>query len=181
MYPIEFYNYWLSLGTLLLQVVGAAFLVLFFLQKKYPDLREVAAGLAKHGLLIAFLLTLAGSALTLFYSEVLGIAPCSLCWLQRVFLYPQVVLFAVALWKKDTRVADYSIGLSALGGIIALYQHYLQMGGTSVVPCPATADKAVDCGVRFLFEFNYITFPLMAATLFGFLIVLMLFVRSRHG
>ena len=177
MYPVETINYWLSLGTIAMQVAGVVLLIVYFLRKRFPDLEDIARMLGTWGLALAFLTTLAGSALTLFYSEILGIAPCSLCWLQRVFLYPQVVLFALAIWKKDSRAADYSIALSLLGFVVALYQHYLQMGGTSLVPCPATADKAVDCSVRFLFEFNYITFPLMAATLFAFLIVLMLFVR----
>src|SRR4051812_46409724 len=118
MYPIEFYNYWLSLGTLILQVVTIAFFALYFLRSKFPDLEDVADMLRKWGLPIALALTIAGSALTLFYSEVLGIAPCSLCWLQRIFLYPQVVLFAIAYWKKDRNVALYSIALSILGGIV---------------------------------------------------------------
>jgi len=99
---------------------------------------------------------------------------------QRVFLYPQIFSFIVALSKQDRRIADYSIALSVPGFVIALYQHYLQMGGTSVIPCPATADKAVDCAVRFLFEFGYITYPLMAATAFAFLIITMLFVRKAN-
>jgi disulfide bond formation protein DsbB len=179
MYPIEFYNYWLAVGTLVMQIVGVALLVLFFLRKKFPDLEDVAALLEKWGLWKAFTLALIGVAITLLYSEILGIAPCGWCWVQRVFLYPQLVLFAVALWKNDRRIADYSIALSVFGGAVALYQHYLQMGGTSVLPCPATASQAVDCSVRFLFEFNYITFPLASFTLFAFLIVLMLFVRHR--
>src|SRR5437763_1991863 len=105
MYPIEFYNYWLSVGTLILQLVTFAFLALYFLRKKFTDLEDIAEMLRKWGIPVAFFLVLAGSALTLFYSEVLGIAPCSLCWLQRVFLYPQVVLFAIAWWKKDRNVA----------------------------------------------------------------------------
>ena len=180
MYPIEFYNYWLSVGTVLMQVVGVGFLALYFLRKKFPDLNDIALLLEKWGLWKAFALTLAGSALTLFYSEILGISPCGWCWVQRVFLYPQIVLFALAIWKKDRRIADYSIAMSIFGGAAALYQHYLQMGGTAVIPCPATATQAVDCSVRFLFEFGYITFPLMSFSLFAFLIVLMLFVRERR-
>ena len=75
-------------------------------------------------------------------------------------------------------VACYSIALSILAGSAALYPHYLQMGGTSVLPCPASG--AGDCAQRIIFEFGYITLPLMAATLFAFLIVLMLFVRRRQ-
>ena len=189
MYPIEFYNYWLSVGTILMQIVGVGFLALYFLRTRFPDLNDIGVLLEKWGMWKAFVLALAGSALTLFYSEILGIAPCGWCWIQRVFLYPQVVLFAVALWKCRTPgvlhvrrdIADYSIALSIFGAAAALYQHYLQMGGTSVIPCPATAAQAVDCSVRFLFEFGYITFPLMSFSLFAFLIVLMLFVREKRN
>ena len=174
---METLNYWLALGTMAMQIVSVAFLALFFARKKFPDLEDIATFLGRWGLWIGLLLTFGASAMTLYYSEVLGITPCGWCWVQRVFLYPQVVLFAIALWKKDHNVALYSIWLSVFGATAALYQHYLQMGGTSIIPCPATAGQATDCAVRFLFEFNYITFPLMAATLFGFLIVLMLFVR----
>ena len=179
MYPVETINYWLALATLLLQIVGVAFLALFFLRKKFPDIEGVAAFLGKRGLRIGLLLTLGGIVSSLFYSEILGIAPCGLCWLQRVFLYPQALLFAVAIWKKDRSVVDYSIALSIFGGVVALYQHYLQMGGTNVLPCPAVAAKAVDCAVRFLFEFGYITFPLMSFSVFAFLIVILLFVRDH--
>jgi len=174
---VETINFLLALGTLALQIAGVAFLALFFLRKSIPDLEDVASLVGKWGLWLGLLLSLGGSALTLVYSEIFGLAPCGLCWLQRVFLYPLVFLFALAIWKKDNRIADYVIALSSLGAFVALYQHYLQMGGGSLLPCPATATEAIDCGVRFVFEFGYITFPLMSATLFAFIIVLMLFVR----
>ncbi len=175
MLPVETLNYLLALGVLAMQIVGAGFLVLYFLQKRFTDLQDIAGLLSRWGIWIAFLLTLGATVMTLYYSEILGFAPCGWCWVQRVFLWPQVVLFAVALWKNDRTIADYSIGFSVLGAIAAFYQHYLQMGGQALVPCPASG--ASDCAQRFMFEFGYITFPLMAATLFGFLIVLMLFVR----
>ena len=176
---IESINYWLSLATLLLQIIGIAFLALFFLRKRFPDLSPIAEFLENRGLWIGLALTLGGIISSLFYSEILGIAPCGLCWLQRVFLYPQAILFAVAIWKKSRDIADYSIALSIFGGVVALYQHYLQMGGANVLPCPAVATQAADCSVRFLFEFGYITFPLMSFTVFAFLIIVMLFVRER--
>lgn len=177
---IESINYWLALATLVMQIVGVAFLALFFLRKKFPDLEPIALFLSDWGLWIGFLITLGGVILSLFYSEILGIAPCGLCWLQRVFLYPQAILFAVAIWKQERFIVDYSIALSIFGGVVALYQHYLQMGGASLVPCPAVATQATDCAVRFLFELGYITFPLMSFSVFAFLIVLMLFVRKRE-
>ena len=173
---VETINFLLALGTLALQIAGVAFLALFFLRKSIPDLEDVASLVGKWGLWLGFLLSLGAIALSLFYSEILGVLPCGLCWLQRVFLYPQALLFAVAIWKNDRSVADYSILFSIFGGVIALYQHYLQMGGASILPCPAVSTGA-DCAQRYLFEFGYITFPLMSFTIFAFLIILMLFVR----
>src|SRR3989338_8582412 len=174
---METMNYILALGTIGLQLFTVAFLLLFFLRKKFPLLHGVADFLSDWGLSIGFLLSAAAAALTLYYSDVLGILPCGWCWFQRVALYPQVILFGLALWKQEKSIADYSIVLSIFGLAIALYQHYLQMGGHGVLPCPETG--AGDCGQRFMWEFGYITFPLMAASLFVFLIVLMLFVRKR--
>lgn len=180
MWDVAAIDQWLGIGTLAMQIVGVAFLAVLFLKNKFPDLRDVAAQIAKWGMWIGFLLSLGGSAMTLFYSEILGFAPCGLCWLQRVFLYPIVVLLGIALWKRDRGIADYVIGLSIVGGLVALYQHYLQMGGADVLPCPATISQSADCASRFFFEFGYITFPFMAATLFAFLIILMVFARRSN-
>jgi len=179
---VETINFLLALATLAMQIISIAFLVVFFLRNASAswrtDLEDVASFLRKWGLSLAFLFSLGGVILSLYYDS-LGFSACGLCWWQRAFLYPQVVLFGFALWKKDTGIADYSIALSIFGGTTALYQHYLQMGGGSLLPCPATATEALDCGVRFFFEFGYITFPLMSFTLFAFLIVLMLFIRGK--
>ncbi len=177
MYSVETINYILALATLAMQAVGAGLLAVYFLRARFPDLEDVGAFLTKWGLWSGLLLSLAGIALTLLYSEVIGYVPCGLCWLVRIFLYPQAILFAIALWKRDRSVADYSIVLSAFGFVVALYTHYLQMGGSSLVPCPASGVS--DCARRLVFEFGYITLPMMGVTLFALLIIMMLFVRRR--
>lgn len=181
LYNVPFLNYWLSVATLGMQLAALALLGLFIARKWVPDLDDMANFVSRWGMWLALALSLGGIALTLYYSEVLGFSPCGLCWLQRVFLYPQAILFIMAIWKRDRRAADYSIGFSVFGLIAGAYQHYLQMGGIDLIPCPATAINAsgitADCAQRFLFEFGYITFPLMGVSLFALLIVLMLFVR----
>ena len=175
---LETTNYILALGTIAIQITTVALLAVYLLRSKIPDLEDIVSLIGRWGLWKAFALSLIATALTLYYSEVLGLVPCGWCWVQRVFLWPQVILFAIALWKRDTTIALYSIWLSIFGAAAALYQHYLQMGGNSLLPCPASG--AGDCGQRFLFEFGYITFPLMAFSAFAFLIVVMLFVRARR-
>jgi len=164
-------NSFLALGTTVLQLVSIVLFVLLFTSLG----NTIKLFVGKHGIRFAFILTLAAMFLSLFYSEVLGFIPCGLCWLQRIFLYSQVVILGIASLKNDIGVVKYSIGLSTFGGFVALYQHYIQMGGSALVKCPAVTEGA-DCARRILFEFGYITFPLMSFSIFAFLIIsLMIF------
>lgn len=169
---IENLNYLVGIGTVLAQA-GTVLLVVLYIVKE-PRTQKYVGMFA---LPFAFLVTLGSVTMTLVYSDYFGLTVCWLCWYQRVALYPQLVLFTIAWLIKDTRIWLYSIALSAFGIVVSLYQHYLQMGGTSAVPCPASGG---DCAQRFLFEFDYITFPLASFTLFALLIVLMLFYRRSQ-
>jgi len=178
MFSVSDLNYYLALATLLLQAITIALLVVFLMRKQVPAFADIAESIGKRGLLIGFVVSLGAAVLTLFYSDYLGIEPCPLCWWQRIFMFPQIILFGMALWKRDAYIVDYSIVLSVIGGGIALYQHALQMFGEGSLPCPATGPS---CAQRILFEFGYITFPLMAVSLFAFIIVTMLYVRANRG
>jgi len=101
---IHYLNIVLGLGAIGLQLFSlVALFLIFFGPKKnmYLDFID------KHFLPIAFLVSLAASLFSLLYSEILNFAPCYLCWWARVFLYPQVLLFGVALWNKDRNVIKY--------------------------------------------------------------------------
>src|SRR3989339_1933832 len=50
--------------------------------------------------ILSFIVVFFGTASSLFYSEFAHFTPCTLCWWQRVFLYPQVILFAIVIWKR---------------------------------------------------------------------------------
>lgn len=171
-------NYWLALCAIGLQLATGYLLVEhFFLRERY-----LAPYVARFALWILAGVGFASVLLTLVYSEVFGFVPCGLCWLQRVFLYPLPIIALVALWHRarSVVVVDIGIVLSALGAIVAFYQHYLQMGGSALVSCP-TAGAGADCARRILFEFGYVTFPLMAASLFVFFIAVLLVYRRASN
>lgn len=175
------YNYWLALGALFLQCLTAyLFVEHFFLKEKYLSLY-----VARFALGIVCAVGVATSALSLAYSEFFGFVPCGLCWIQRGFLYSVTIISGIALWKtytgaRDTSIADYGIGLSLVAGAVALYHHYIQMGGSALVGCP-TAGIGANCTRRLVFEFGYITFPLMAFTVFAFFIAIFLVYRRRYA
>lgn len=164
-------NYLLALGG----IVGI--FVTLFLAYDFKTKRRLTLFVRSWALIGAFFATLGSSIMTLIYSEYFGITPCGLCWLERIALYPQVLLLGMAYYYKDMLIARYGIGLSIVGLIVSLYHHYIQMGGSEFVKCPTSGG---DCAKRFMFEFDFITFPLLAAILFAFLIVLYLYILKAR-
>ncbi|OGG41602.1 hypothetical protein A2837_00195 [Candidatus Kaiserbacteria bacterium RIFCSPHIGHO2_01_FULL_46_22] len=120
--------------------------------------------------------------MSLLYSEYFGFIPCSLCWLQRIAIYPQAVLSIIAFKSGDKlHFPVYGIALSILGLLVAVYQYIYQMlpreaGGSSVLPCLADGSNA-DCAVKVIDAFGFVTFPLISAISFAFLIVVYLNLR----
>jgi disulfide bond formation protein DsbB len=170
-------NFLLASATLFSHVFFAVLVAAYFLRTKHAAVNSFFQTAAQYALPFAFLLALGAMVLSLVYSEIFGFIPCGLCWMQRVFLYPQVVLLGMAWWKQDSKIADYIIALSILGALYALDQHFLQMGISSGLPCPASGNG--DCAKRILFEFNYITFPLMSFTAFIWQIGLMMLAHKK--
>ena len=54
----------------------------------------------------AFLIALAATLGALFIGEVLGQMPCTLCWYQRIAMFPLVPILGLSLW------ATVSFGLA---------------------------------------------------------------------
>jgi len=157
----------LSLLTIVGQLAIIKFLVIiiFFPNHKY---RELIRKYAPHLALVAVTIATLGS---LFYSEIAGYEPCKLCWFQRILIYPQVILLITAFAKKRAgAMLAYTLPLSVIGGLIAIYHYLLQLGVVSGVACSAVG-YSVSCAQNFVMTYGYITIPLMAVTTFGLSII----------
>jgi disulfide bond formation protein DsbB len=130
--------------------------------------KEIVLFLGKRALLFSLLTALAAVSGSLIYSGVIGFAPCELCWWQRIFLYPQAVIFLIALYKKDGAIFRYTVPMSLIAGMVALYHTYIQLGGTSSLPCAAAGGA---CAKVFVNEFGYITIPTMSLTIVLYLLI----------
>lgn len=174
LFNIHVINFWYAVAGL--AVLGLTVVLMFDYvgndQKLY--LRFVSPYVC--GVLI--LTSLGGVATTLLYSEVFGFVPCSLCWLQRVALYPQAILGLVAFRLKDVeRFPLYGITLSAFGLLIAVYQYIYQALPKEILESglmPCLADGSADCSKKVMEVFGFVTFPFLSAVLFAFLIMLYL-------
>lgn len=176
---LESLNFGLGLGTIALQIATLGLLAAYVLRKRFPDLADIGTFLSRHGLWIAFLISAAASLVTIVHSGIFNLPPCPLCWWQRAFLYPQAVMFAIAALRRDISIALYSIVLSVVGAGIAIYHHILQMYPMGGLPCPA--EGSISCAQILFLQFGYITYPMMALSIFAALLVLMLFVRNARS
>ena len=115
---------------------------------------------------INFLISLFGTFGSLYFSEVMRFPPCTLCWYQRVFFYPLVFIFGVAMWTEDKGYRKYALPMALFGLAIALYHNLLYYGVISEALAPCTQD--VSCSTKQLELFGFITIPLLS--MMGFLI-----------
>jgi disulfide bond formation protein DsbB len=163
--------------------IGAQILLLcgFFYFFLFPRRQEsaLAGFLSRNGIKLGFLVALAATSGSLFFSEGAGFEPCRLCWFQRVFMYPQVVLLGLAWLKKDSKIVDYSLALAIIGALISLYHNYVYYT-TQVAGFCGLGASGISCATRYFSEFGYITIPMMALT--GFLsLIFLLSVRKALG
>ena len=64
----------------------------------------------------------------LFFSEIMQLPPCVLCWYQRIFMFPLVLLLPIGLFPFDDKVARYALPLALAGWLVALFQVLLVAG-----------------------------------------------------
>jgi len=64
---------------------------------------------------------------SLYFSEAMGLVPCDLCWVQRILMYPLVVVLGVATLEGRTAVWRTGLPLSLSGVVVAAYHSYLQL------------------------------------------------------
>ena len=127
--------------------------------------------LNKYACLLAFVLALVGTLMSLFFSEILHLPPCVLCWYQRIFMYPIVAILAVGILRKDKNVAYYVLPLSIVGLIISIYHNllYYSILPENVAPCI----QGISCTTRQIEWFGFVTIPLLSFIAFATITILM--------
>lgn len=125
----------------------------------------------------AWIVSLVAMTGSLFFSEVMELPPCILCWYQRIAMYPLVVVLAVGIILNDANVKFYSLPLSVVGLGIAIYHNLLYYGliPESITPCTA----GISCTSRQVEWVGFITIPLLALT--AFMIISALLAAGKFG
>jgi disulfide bond formation protein DsbB len=103
---------------------------------------------------------------SLYFSEIMNLAPCKLCWWQRIFMYPIAVILSVAILKKDKKAFIYVLPLSIPGSLLAFYHTLLQAGVIKETLISCTIDGAVSCANKQINWFGFMTIPFMSMVAF---------------
>lgn len=101
-----------------------------------------------------------GTLASLYFSEVEELAPCNLCWIQRIFFYPVVIISFVALAYNDMKVYRYIFPLAIPGMLIGMYHYYIQYFTSEDGSIFCSADNP--CTVIDVEYFGFITIPLLS-------------------
>lgn len=154
-----------------LTVLGQAIILLLVValaMERMGKSSVISSWVAGRGLVLMLVVALIATLGSLFLSDIAGWTPCKDCWYQRIFMYPQVLLLAIAIWKKDRNIALYILVLSIIGALIAAHHYWEQVEAAMtpadpLAPCDTTG---VSCAKTPFFRFGYITIPMMALTAF---------------
>lgn len=118
-------------------------------------------------ILIALIAAWAATLGSLYFSEILNFIPCSLCWYQRILMYPLAVILLVGLIRRDEGIFYYVLPFSVIGVILSTYHYLLQK--TDIFTSSAVCDTGIPCTTTWINLLGFITIPFLA--LIAFLII----------
>jgi disulfide bond formation protein DsbB len=133
---------------------------------------------ARYGVYLALLAAWTAMLGSLFFSEVLGWAPCVLCWYQRILMYPIALFSVVALLAGNRSLPLYALTLSVPGIAVATYHYVYQK--TTWFDTVHVCGPGVSCKGDYLGR-GLVTIPFLALVAFVLVTLAMVAVWRRGG
>ncbi|OYY67246.1 MAG: disulfide bond formation protein B [Burkholderiales bacterium 28-67-8] len=128
-------------------------------------------------LFAAWLIALLATAGALFLGEVMGMAPCVLCWYQRIAMFPLVVILGLGLLEADGRSIRYAWPFAWAGWSLAVYHCAVFWGVVTegLVPC----GKGGSCADAEVQVAGVVPIPLLSAIAFTGILALLWLANKR--
>jgi disulfide bond formation protein DsbB len=128
----------------------------------------------QYGAFLAFAVALTATLGSLSYSEIAHFVPCTLCWYQRILMYPLAIITLVGILQQDEGLPNQVLPFSILGMGVATYHYLTQLG---VVSHSATCSVGVPCNLRYVNYFGFVTLPLLSLAAFTLITLIMVAVK----
>lgn len=127
---------------------------------------------------LAWIIALLATVGSLFFSEVMELPPCVLCWYQRIAMFPLVFIIGTGIILKDKRLKAYALPLCLIGLAIAGYHNLLYYGfiPEAITPCA----EGASCTEKQIEWLGFVTIPLMGLASFLSIAVCLLFYKPKE-
>ena len=119
----------------------------------------------------AWVVAILATAGSLYFSEVAGFVPCTLCWYQRIAMYPLVVILGLAASRRDDRVAGRGRGPRAAS--VRSSPRTTSRSSGSPRSTRALCDRDRPCTSSGSASFGFISLPTLALIAFLLIIALL--------
>lgn len=111
---------------------------------------------------------------TLIYQFIYLTPVCSLCWWQRIFMFPLVLITAAALYSRSKTNHLITSSMAAIGLLFASYHYYghfqkYVVGNPFLLPC-STSLLEPSCSESPIILFGFMTIPLFGVIAFSAII-----------
>jgi disulfide bond formation protein DsbB len=116
---------------------------------------------------------------SLFFSEVVKLPVCVLCWYQRIAMYPLVLMLPLALFPFDAKIIRYAGVLTLFGALVALFHVLLVAGAVPESAQPCVAD--IPGSETHLNIFGWLNMPMMSLLTFAVIGILLFFANTKSN
>jgi disulfide bond formation protein DsbB len=123
-------------------------------------------------LYLAWLIALISTLTTIYYGEIKGLEPCSMCWYQRICMFPLSIILGIAAYRQDYQIRKYIFPLIIIGFLLGLWQ-FLEHKIPALTP-PTLCGWEGDCKNQ---EYQILgaSIPLLSAVAFLSMFILLCF------
>ncbi|CRK81698.1 disulfide oxidoreductase [Neobacillus massiliamazoniensis] len=129
-------------------------------------------------LLLAWITAIIATLGSLYFSEVRHFIPCTLCWYQRIFMYPLAIILGVAVYRNDKGIYKYVLPLSIIGMVLSGYHVLLQK--VPYLQHFEMCTTGVPCSKDYLNWLGFITIPLMAFIAFTIITICLVLLSRKE-
>lgn len=130
----------------------------------------------ENGLIFISIVSLVATLGSLYFSQIRGFEPCTLCWYQRILMYPIILIAGIGLFQKNANIALTTAVFAFIGGGISLYHYGIQK--LAFLSDTAPACGLVPCTGQYINYLGFITIPFLALIAFLLIAITSLFMMK---
>jgi disulfide bond formation protein DsbB len=126
--------------------------------------------------LLAFIISMIATLGSLFFSEVMQFIPCTLCWYQRILMYPLLIILIIKLLFPQEHFFKYAMTFAILGFIVSSYHNLVMFKiiPETLSPCV----QGVPCSVAYINWLGFITIPMLSWVAFSMIVGILLLAKK---